>query len=102
MASRVAFAAPSAANRECVVWWVRATPDFQRLFERRRSRAARNGSLFDNFVGAGEQRWRNGNAKHLGGFHVDSQLEPSRMGSCIGDEFAQCPYRQRGAYDQRD
>ena len=33
------------------------------------------GSLFDHFVGAGEQRWWDGDAKHLRGFEVDDKFE---------------------------
>ena len=31
--------------------------------------------LFNHFIGAGEQRGRNGEAQYLGGFEVDNQLK---------------------------
>src|SRR5262249_42371750 len=34
---------------------------------------------FDHLVGAGEQRWRQLEAKRLGGFEVDDQLELGRL-----------------------
>src|SRR5215471_18258696 len=35
--------------------------------------------LFDHLVGAGEERRWHSNAKRLGGFHIDDQLETSRL-----------------------
>src|SRR5580704_16745378 len=36
-------------------------------------------SLFDHLVGGGDQRWRHGQAEHLGGLEVDHQLEARRL-----------------------
>ena len=36
-------------------------------------------SLFDHLIGAGEQLWRYGDAKCLGGLEVDHELELSRL-----------------------
>jgi hypothetical protein len=35
--------------------------------------------LFDDLVGAGEDRWRHGEAERLGSFEVDDQLERRRL-----------------------
>src|SRR5262245_49241504 len=35
--------------------------------------------LFDHLVGAGEERRWHSNAKRLGGFHINDQLETSRL-----------------------
>jgi len=35
--------------------------------------------LFDDLVGAGENRWRHGEAELLGGLEVDHQLEGRRL-----------------------
>src|SRR5262245_48245816 len=43
-----------------------------------RPRASSIGS-FDHLVGAGEERRWHSNAKCLGGFHIDDQLETSRL-----------------------
>src|SRR3974377_2442444 len=36
-------------------------------------------SLFDHLVSGGEQRWRHGQAKRLGGLEIDHQLETRRL-----------------------
>src|SRR5262245_36313529 len=38
------------------------------------------GYLFDHFVGAGEQRWRHGETKRLGGLKIDHQFV---LGRCL-------------------
>src|SRR6266481_6040872 len=40
---------------------------------------ARQSHSFDDLVGAGEDRWRDGEAKRLGGVEVDDQLEGRRL-----------------------
>jgi len=36
-------------------------------------------ALLDDLVGAGEDRWRHGEAERLGGLQVHDQLEPCRL-----------------------
>src|SRR5262249_55758665 len=36
-------------------------------------------SLFDHLVGAGEQRWRDGQAERLGGDQIDDEIELGRL-----------------------
>src|SRR5262245_53112628 len=43
----------------------------------RRAMGEEGGASFDHLVGAREQRWRHSNAKRIGGFHIDDQLETS-------------------------
>src|SRR6266446_9957590 len=37
------------------------------------------GGSFDDLVGAGEDRWRHGEAERLGGLEIDDQLESRRL-----------------------
>src|SRR6516162_2182127 len=49
--------------------------------------------LFDDLVGAGEDRWRDCQAERLGGFEIDHQLEGRRLldrqisGFCAVEDF---------------
>jgi hypothetical protein len=40
---------------------------------------ARGNRLFDDLVGAGEDRWRHGQPERFGGLEIDDQLEVGRL-----------------------
>ena len=42
-------------------------------------RQRNSGASLDDLVGAGEQRWRHGQAERVGGFQIDDQLELGRL-----------------------
>jgi len=46
---------------------------------RRRTRSGHSPVLLDHLVGAGEDQWRDRQAKHLCGLQVDDQLESGRL-----------------------
>jgi hypothetical protein len=52
---------------------------------------------FDHPVGAGEQRWRDGEAERFGGFEIDDQLNlggllDRQVGGLLAFENAACVY----------
>src|SRR6266436_10168371 len=46
---------------------------------RRPEEASTRGVSFDDLIGAGEDRWRDGQAESLGGVEIDDQLEGRRL-----------------------
>src|SRR6516162_901988 len=54
-----------------------ATPYLDRTFTGWIAPALRLAHLLDHLIGAGEERRWHNNAKRLGGFHIDDQLETS-------------------------
>src|SRR3984893_12375366 len=50
--------------------------EFRRLHP---TRSSHSPALLDHLVGAGEDRWRDGQAERLGGLEIDHQLECGRL-----------------------
>jgi len=73
-------ALPPIADMGTQSWNVRFVPkaDIVRCGEIRRA-VRRNTSLFDHFVGAGEERWGNFDAERAGGYQVNDQFKLGRL-----------------------
>ena len=55
-------------------------PELVGRFERKRAAIHSDGGcLFDDLVGAGEDRWRHSEGERRGRLEVDDQLEPGRL-----------------------
>src|SRR3954447_14382345 len=54
--------------------WQRSSGRFRKLAQSGKNTTTRPASL-DNFVGGGQQQWRNGEAEGFGGLQIDDQLE---------------------------